>query len=896
MPKMISGGRPNLSQEPGNRARTRWGGQLHGPTFGRLGALQTTYVFNRVESAQARPGISRTAVRFRYRFVPYGTAFLAAQGSRGAIGGESAPGGLLYENEIAADVGVQTWGFAGCDIPVIDHHFLRDDGGQFPSASAAVLHLAADISERFSSIRTENDGDVIWLVTHTSPDFDSLCALFLIRHILSIGSPWADGTQFGIRPRCWLPTDSGKRISWFNPLDFLFEADSSKDRTRGLILLASAASCVENGRHLAVPRNRALHSVFYAAIARGRRFESLDDGGFELFHEALSRIIALRLNPLVDSVFDTSDRFAPELALLDRESEAYARDLRRAGRGVVNVQRSQVPLVEFYRSLTSQPLLDSDGNLFPSSAPQRDQMYAQLDAIYLRDPESVLFKEWARLDVDHSPLKRGFQFTAVAYSSGRPQAAINSTDYYFALDPDKSFGCHLYGVWARLQAAEARALRARGDIPTTIPREGFEERATAEWAAEFSDPWFDSPNYGCTIVATPSRGTVIGSAGTAADLSDDPVFAIVRETLDATIYDSDVTITDMLAMVGHADSFEMDRTFTTREAVGVEPLPGHFRFVSVHLHDSVACNVAEVADHVADFLWTVLMPDGQPGVPALSRPRHQVTSSEFIAVWNERGIGIAYRATASRLARQVRFDIAEIATLSSRVAEITNGPSVNTLYADETFELLRRAVRLQHHLALPEGRLVRPFCDAVRIGDLLTLITSLHADAINRGQLKELQGTLESQRETQTAIEWLEVVILTVYCTELVELLLRSLTSSTPDYWEFSALLTVGIAAFGLTTWHLRPWKHGQKGEGVVVPILLLVAVLMAVGGVALHHRSNVPNPSAQPTNPDRSTRSGARHENSQAPMANHQASPSLRPPPSPERPAEKLDKHLRRR
>src|SRR5690242_6386674 len=63
-------------------------------------------------------------------------------------------------------------------LAVIDHHFSRQ--GQFPSASAAVLHKAKLIRDRFAG----QEG-IFWLVTHRLPDFDAFCSMYLARWILS---------------------------------------------------------------------------------------------------------------------------------------------------------------------------------------------------------------------------------------------------------------------------------------------------------------------------------------------------------------------------------------------------------------------------------------------------------------------------------------------------------------------------------------------------------------------------------------------------------------------------------------------------------------------------------------------------------------------------------------
>ena len=66
-------------------------------------------------------------MQFRYRFVPYGTRFVAAKGERHAPRAHHAER-ELFENELAADVGGSCWGHDGETLPVLDHHFYRGAG------------------------------------------------------------------------------------------------------------------------------------------------------------------------------------------------------------------------------------------------------------------------------------------------------------------------------------------------------------------------------------------------------------------------------------------------------------------------------------------------------------------------------------------------------------------------------------------------------------------------------------------------------------------------------------------------------------------------------------------------------------------------------------------------
>jgi hypothetical protein len=68
---------------------------------------------------------SAATIDFKYRFVRFGTRFTAATGTRDEAPADSA---VLFENELAVDVGGVCWGFEGESLPVLDHHFHRAAG------------------------------------------------------------------------------------------------------------------------------------------------------------------------------------------------------------------------------------------------------------------------------------------------------------------------------------------------------------------------------------------------------------------------------------------------------------------------------------------------------------------------------------------------------------------------------------------------------------------------------------------------------------------------------------------------------------------------------------------------------------------------------------------------
>src|SRR5215471_16499555 len=143
---------------------------------------------------------------FRYRYVDFGTSFAGDPRERGLDASADSPG-TLFANALAVDVGGTCWG-GNEPLPIIDHHYPRE--AQFPSASAAVLHKASQIRERFAH------RDVVWLVTHKEPDFDAFCSMYLVRWIIETPN-LPDLQQYGLHPNGWLDLQHRQKIYWFNP-------------------------------------------------------------------------------------------------------------------------------------------------------------------------------------------------------------------------------------------------------------------------------------------------------------------------------------------------------------------------------------------------------------------------------------------------------------------------------------------------------------------------------------------------------------------------------------------------------------------------------------------------------------------------------------------------------
>ena len=311
---------------------------------------------------------------FKYRFVRFGTRFTSADGPRP---NRSADPAALFENELAVDVGSICWGFDGETLAVLDHHFHRP-AGQFPSAAAAVLHNADSIRERLGSF-----DDEVWLVSHQQPDFDAFSAMYLARQIVAGDVPAAGWEEFGICKGSWCV--GPQAIDWFQP-----RTDNLPPNRRWPVLMAANAACVDHCRRMSCPKNRSLHSILYAALLRGRNYLSETSGAFEFFEEVRQALLDpdLRLNPLHDSVLEGTKRFAPELALLDRETEAYRRDIARARKSIVFLQSAKGKFADWYGEVAKLRLLDANDQPAVRHLHPLQQSQSQADGIYSAIPSA----------------------------------------------------------------------------------------------------------------------------------------------------------------------------------------------------------------------------------------------------------------------------------------------------------------------------------------------------------------------------------------------------------------------------------------------------------------------------------------------------------------------------
>jgi hypothetical protein len=802
------------------------------------------------------------AADFRYRYVDFGTSFTGNPRDRAATCAAESPG-TLFANEIATDVGGTCWG-ANEPLPVIDHHFLRD--AQFPCAAAAVLHKAPLIRQRFG----DRPG-TLWLVTHHEPDFDALCSMYLARWIVVDPTAVVNWEEVGLHPGGWLDLPTRRKINWLSP-----DLSAVPPEHRWAFLLASYASVLEMRHRISCPRERTLRSILYAALKRGRDYLNATSGATEFFDEVRTVLQQQQLNPVFDSVLEGNALFAPELAMLDREAESYQRDMLRARRSTVYLPESEAPTPDFFKHPRQLGLHDhrNSSDVDAEHLLLADTFRIPTDGIFLRDPDCLLFKEWARLDLENSALGAGFEFTAIALSNGRPQARRNKTNYIFSIDPERANGRHLYTVWSRLQTEEVEALKANQHEVLAAP-DGSSRRVsnqpTATLESLLADPWTGGQNQFGTSVGTPHRGTLLGPAGVRSDLRDDPVSEAVRTELEGSIYSAaslvagpQVTVFDF---AGSKEGVDIEpRQYNLNAPLDIPAPPeSYFRFASIRLRADVPITNPNLTLQIGETLWQVLYPEMPGSTPSNFADRHLFISAGSVGVWGDRGIAIAqkrdFAAGASapdRQATELRDDFAAIVSLARDVDRLTahwNRLSDYLPTAVETAslpereidvrgleaiatngeELARRAAQVKHSLTLPDRDLFRRFYEAINVDQLLETLRDLtHAatEHLRRYQLAEQAKQIESRADgvarVQTKLEWLEVFIVGFFAVGIIDVITRHVNLGGEA--ENALVLLGGPLFIGFTAWILKPWRPKKTTTEARIdrPVWILIAVAVA--------------------------------------------------------------------
>lgn len=640
-----------------------------------------------------------------YRQVPFGTSLISPPGGgelRGTVSRENES--ILFANELAVDVGGICFGIDSETRLVFDHHFSTSP---HPSAAAAVL-MSLSQPDFASALERLRQQESVWLVAHNEPDFDAESARFLLRCALDGSLP--------LEPFQALSADKQRKLIPAISRAAAYASPSHQGlpvEVHWAFYLALYASFVDQSRSLPVPRHRSLHGMLYAGSKRGSDF---GEGSYDFFRKVRRILQADHWNPLIDNIFGNEGDFAPELAFLERQEEFYARDLKRAERCLLRLPCE--PFAEWYPQVATQPLYLPDGSLNPVHARAGCGRYEVFDAIFLRDPDCALFKEYARQDLENSALGRGFTFAAIVYSHAITSPKLRG-QYFFSLDPERARGAHLWPLWARLQERWEKG-RTIEDLQPVKRNAGAR---FCDWSP-CPDPWFPGSNFQATIVVSPASGS-IHKEGNACNLRDDEAANEVRHLFGTNFFSKkeyavwDYRIDPSGDASSQAESPGAGSIKMSLESANTDHLAeGFLRFACIPLRDDCDLALPSLRQQLGREIWHIIEDGKIDTVPDDFEERHLLGDLQNLVVWNRRGLAIAYKGTenasqasAAGFAKgadncpveEMRAILCEVAEILRRIRGMVGGTLGSDRAANQAQELFQKFLSLKLRAA-PSGR------------------------------------------------------------------------------------------------------------------------------------------------------------------------------------------------
>ncbi|MCJ7481760.1 MAG: DHH family phosphoesterase [Thermodesulfovibrionales bacterium] len=322
------------------------------------------------------------------------------------------------------------------DMGVLDHHAGDSDA---PSSAHQVLsHIQDLIVPHF------NPGSILSIVLHKDPDLDAICSAWLVKkHLLD-------------------SVDIQNKI----PIEEIVQAVSENDQ--GLVRTSEPLNCwpiimrtLISKAHERFSDDAVITEVFPLLE---RTFEILRNGGSLV--NAAKRILT------------------PELRiLLSFEQRDYQLDFSRGFPFQI-----RLPLQSSYSSINKS-----------ATKMVTEERRVLVDALFLSNPTSALFKEIARGDLENSPLKQGFPFLVVAEDVRLQDGQLFQR---FIISVDPLTGLHLKNLGELLEARE-QAKENELKKPLLPGRERVKP-GEGRFGGTILNPWYDGRGFHYTIVDSPS--------------------------------------------------------------------------------------------------------------------------------------------------------------------------------------------------------------------------------------------------------------------------------------------------------------------------------------------------------------------------------------------------------
>ena len=365
----------------------------------------------------------------------------------------------LPEGEVWVDVGSRA------RERVIDHH-----GGDTDAWSAARL-----VQENGRALADQlAEQSRVTLVTHCRPDLDAVAAVWLFRRMLT-------GDDSG-----------GDRQA----MDEIVEAVSLNDQ--GMVRTANPARCWPVVMRLNLQTAAPVEDDLARLLA-----------GFDLMDQTVSMLHA------GTTLADAARRLASPAAtaLISQAERDYLEDRSRA-------MTFQVRLPVRQTLVDDDAVSGESGQDIPNGDATR---WSLCDAIYLDNPRSALFKEMARADRRHSPMRLGYPLMVVSRCESAGADAMPYR-YRHTISTDPLSGLHLQGLAALLEETEQNAETSLGHaLPAGRERVGL---GKGRFGSNVASPWYNGCGHGFTIIDSPVV-TIGGEARCLSCLTPSQVLEVV---------------------------------------------------------------------------------------------------------------------------------------------------------------------------------------------------------------------------------------------------------------------------------------------------------------------------------------------------------------------------------
>ena len=142
-------------------------------------------------------------------------------------------------------------------------------------------------------------------------------------------------------------------------------------------------------------------------------------------------------------------------------------------------------------------VLGSNGSVIPLFRKQMAQI-DEVDAIFIDDPKSRMFKYWARSDTVNCQAKKGFALIVHTYT--------DTNDIVISTDPNTPYFLPFLGQVIEIEEAAARWKNTGSDTRITSSSGALDE------CQNFNpDPWSNGRSYDYTLIKSPNGKTVLAS-------------------------------------------------------------------------------------------------------------------------------------------------------------------------------------------------------------------------------------------------------------------------------------------------------------------------------------------------------------------------------------------------